>query len=177
MHLQEEILKEHLKKQTDKIAAWVCKDKVRFKELMHLFFHGEYRVVQRGAWIVKQVAVQKPEWIRPYLKKMFLYCRQPVHDAVKRNVMNIMQFQILPASLQGIAATICFDFLATPELPVAIKVFSMTVLYNITLQQPDLRHELKTVLEEQMEYSKPAFKSRGKKVLRQLTVDADPLST
>ncbi|MGB3077327.1 MAG: hypothetical protein WBB36_18515 [Chitinophagales bacterium] len=177
MHLQEEILKEHSKKQTDKIAAWVCKNRVRFNKLMYLFFHGEYRVVQRSAWIVKQVAEQHPEWIRPYLKKMLLYCKQPVHDAVKRNIMNIMQFIILPENLQGIAATICFDFLAAPDLPVAIRVFSMTVLYNITLQQPDLRHELKAILEEQMEYSKPAFISRGKKVLRQLSVNAGPLLT
>ncbi|MEO6167388.1 MAG: hypothetical protein ABIO46_12130 [Chitinophagales bacterium] len=168
MKLREEILREHSKKQTEKIAAWVCLDKKRFTTLLHLFFHDEYRVVQRTAWVVKLVADQHPEWTNPYIRKMLLYCKQPVHDAVKRNVVNILQDIDLPENLQGLAATTCFDFLGTPNLPVAIKVFSMTVLYNITKQHPELRNELKTLIEEQMEYESAAFRSRGSKVLKQL---------
>lgn len=168
MKLREEILREHSKKQSEKIAAWVCRDKKRFTALMHLFLHDEYRVVQRCAWVVKLVADQHPDWISPYIRKMLLYCKQPVHDAVKRNVVNILQDIDLPENLQGLAATTCFDFLATPNLPVAIKVFSMTVLYNITQQHPELRNELRTIIEEQIEFESAAFRSRGFKVIKQL---------
>lgn len=168
MNLRQEILKEHSKPQTMKIASWVGDDKKRFDELMNLFLHDEYRVVQRSAWIVKYVADAHPDWITPYLKKMLEYCRKPVHDAVKRNVIRILEQVEIPKRLQGLAATACFDFLASPEEPVAVKVFSMSVLYNIAREEPDLKSELITLIEEQLEFATPGFRSRGNKILKML---------
>ena len=168
MKLRQEILKEHSKHQTMKIAAWVGEDKKRFDDLMKLFLQDEYRVVQRSAWIVKYVADAHPDWIKPYLKKMLEYCRKPVHDAVKRNVIRILEQVEIPKRLQGLAATICFDFLSSSEEPVAVKVFSMSVLYNITREEPELKGELITLIEGQLEFAKPAFRSRGSKILKML---------
>jgi hypothetical protein len=169
MNLREEMLKEHSKKNTIRLTAWIGEDKKRFTELMNLFLHDEYRVVQRSAWIVNQVAGDHPEWIKPWLKKMLEYCKQPVHDAVKRNVIRILQDIDIPENLRGVAATVCFDFLASPKEPVAVKVFSMTVLANIVQFEPDMKKELVLLIEEQMDLEKPAFRSRGAKILKQLS--------
>ena len=168
MNLREEILKEHSKKQTVRLAKWTGKDKKRLTGLMNLFLHDEYRVVQRSAWIVKHVADEYPDWIKPWLKKMLKYCTQPVHDAVKRNVIRILTEIDLPKNLYGLAATICFDFLSSTTEPVAIKVFSMTVLANIAQHEPELKHELKLLIQEQMEWENAGFKSRGRKILAQI---------
>lgn len=69
MNLQEEVLKEHSKKQTVRLAKWVGKDKKRFTNLVNLFLHDEYRAVQRSAWIVKYVADDHPDWLKPWLKR------------------------------------------------------------------------------------------------------------
>jgi hypothetical protein len=45
-NLKEEILKEHSKKQTLKIAKWVGNNKKRLDELLNLFLFDQYRVVQ-----------------------------------------------------------------------------------------------------------------------------------
>ncbi|HYV93171.1 MAG TPA: hypothetical protein VE978_15455 [Chitinophagales bacterium] len=171
MNLREEILKEHSKQQTIRLANWVGKEKKRFTELMNLFLHDEYRVVQRSAWIVKHVADEHPDWIKPWLKKMLEYCKQPVHDAVKRNVIRILTEIDLPKNLYGLAATICFDFLSSATEPVAVKVFSMTVLSNIAQHEPELKQELRLLIEDQMQWEKPGFTSRGRKILAQLEKD------
>ncbi len=168
MHLRNEILIEHSKRQTKKIADWVCKDKTRFKSLMNLFFYDEPIVVQRSAWIMRVVADEHQDWVRPYVRKMLLYCRKPVHNAVKRNVMYVLQHITLPDKLLGLAATISFDLLLDRKEPVAVKVFAMSVLYNITLREPGLQSELELIIAEQMELAKPAFRSRGATVLKQL---------
>jgi len=67
MNLEAEILKEHSKRNTVRLAAWVGADKKRFKELMDLFLKGEYRVTQRSAWIVRHCAEKHPHLITPYL--------------------------------------------------------------------------------------------------------------
>ncbi len=113
MSLREEILREHSKSNTIKLAKWVAKDIARFHDLMNLFLHDEYRVIQRAAWIVRYVAEDHPDWIRGYLKQMLEYCQEPVPDAVKRNVMRVLQDIEIPKKLHGIAATICFQLLAS----------------------------------------------------------------
>lgn len=169
MKLRDEILKEHSRKQCDMIAEWVCTDKSHFSQLIKLLQNDTTVVAQRASWILRAVTDKRPDWIIPQLKSLMLFCRKPVHPAVKRNVTAIMQQITLPVSLRGMAATLCFDFLEDPEIPVAVKVFSMQVLYNITLQEPALRNELELLINEQMELSKPAFRSRGLKVLKQLS--------
>lgn len=89
MNIREEILKEHSRKQTNKIVKSIGNDSKKFKELMHLFFTDEYRVVQRSAWMVNNCAEAHPELIKPYLEKMIDYLQMPVHDAVRRNTVRI----------------------------------------------------------------------------------------
>src|SRR5262245_57128738 len=102
MDIRSEILKEHSRNQTVRLAKWIRNDRSRFEELMNLFLHDEYRVVQRAAWIVKYVADDRPEWVIPYLEKMLEYCKQPVHDAVKRNVIRVLENIQIPKELQGL---------------------------------------------------------------------------
>lgn len=170
MDLRKEILKEHSKKQAVKIAKWIGNNPVSFKQLMQLFLFDEYRIVQRSAWIVSICVENHPALIKPWLQKMLLKTQEKnVHDAVKRNVMRILQFVEIPKSLQGIAAEIAFQFLANKNEAIAIRVFSMTVIFNLTQKEPDLKNELRLLIEENMPYEKAAFKSRGKKILKALS--------
>ncbi len=166
MNLEAEILREHSKRQATRIAEWVGSDRKRFKQLMGLFLKGEYRVTQRSAWIVNICAEKHPVLIRPYIGKMIRRMQQPdVHDAVRRNVIRILQFVEIPRALLGTVATVCFNYLASPEQPIAVKVFSMTVLGNIARKEPDLKRELLLVIDQQLQYAGAGFRSRAKRVM------------
>lgn len=169
MNLEEHILKEHSKHNTVRIARWIGGDKKRFKQLMDLFLKGEYRVTQRSAWIVSHCADEHPALILPYLNKMIDRMMNPdVHVAVKRNVVRLLQNIEVPPGLVGKVATICFELLASQKEPVAVKCFSMTVLANIAKQEPDLRNEIRLMIEQQMPWGTGGFQSRGRKILREL---------
>lgn len=169
MHLDSEILKEHSKHNTVRIARRIGNDKKRFKQLMDLFLKGEYRVTQRSAWIVSHCADEHPALILPYLNKMIDRMMEPdVHTAVRRNVVRLLQNIEIPPSLAGKVATICFELLASQKEPVAVKCFSMTVLANIAKQEPDLKNEIRLMIEQQMPWGTGGFQSRGKKILREL---------
>ena len=171
MNLESEILREHSKGQCVRITAWIGTDRKRFKKLMDLFLRGEYRITQRAAWIVQHCADKHVELVIPYIDKMIdRMLEAGVHDAVKRNVVRILQDIDIPRRLAGKVATICFDWLASAKEPVAVKVFSMSVLANIAKQEPDLKNEIRILIEQQMPLGSAGFKSRGKKVLRQLNV-------
>lgn len=167
MDLRTEILVEHSKTQTHKIAGWIGNDVKRFKQLLHLFLIDEYRVVQRAAWIISMVAEEHPGLVQPHIAELVERMQEPgLPGAVKRNVVRIMQFMELPEAVHGPVLNACFDFLADPQEAIAVRCFSMTVLANLSKTYPEIRQELTAILEDQLEMGASAgFRSRAKKVL------------
>lgn len=133
MDIRAEILKEHSKQNSEAIAAWVGVSPQRVAQLMELFLHDEYRVVQRLAQVVSKLADVHPELIAPWLPQLVRRMNEPgVHVAVKRNIVRILQYVDIPEALHGDVMNTCFDLLADPNETVAVRVFSMTVLDTLS---------------------------------------------
>ena len=169
MNLKEIILKEHSKRQCEKIVAYVGTNPSRFSQLVDLFLAGPYRVTQRAAWPLSHCVERNPALIETHLKKVLKFAATPGgHDAVKRNVVRLLQFIDIPPPLQGQAAVICFQFLSDKKERIAVRVFSMSVLANMAKKLPELKNELIPLIEDQLPFASAAFISRGRKVLNEL---------
>jgi hypothetical protein len=169
MNIREELLKEHSKEQATKIADYACASKRNFKQLMECFFDKEYRVAQRAAWSVSIATSKNLGMIQPYIKTIVHQLQnENVHDAVRRNSARILQHVAIPEALHGEVMNACFHFIETPSTPVAIKVFSLTTLFNLSETYPEIKPELKLLIEEIAVNETAAFKSRGRKILSKL---------
>jgi hypothetical protein len=169
MKLVDLLAKAHNKIQRDKVIRYVGNDRKRFAELIEVFFKGPYRITQRAAWPLSYCVEEHPTLIRPHLKKLLQYVtKSGQHDAVKRNSIRLLQYIEIPKSLQGLAADVCFRFLSDAKEPVAVKVFSMTVLTRLSQNEPELKNELIPIIEQQLPYSSPAFISRARRTLKEL---------
>jgi hypothetical protein len=170
VNLKEEILKEHSKAQCTKIVNWVGGSQQHFDELFSLFLNDEYRVVQRAAWPVSYCVIAHPSLISKHWKKLISNLKKPgLHDAVKRNSIRLMQDIKLPEKYQGEIMDICFKYLESPTEALAVKVFSMAVLGNLAKIYPEIKAELKLLIEDQLPGQTAGFKNRAKKVLKQLS--------
>lgn len=169
MDLRVEILKEHSKRQALKIAGWVGNDETRFRELIKLFLHGEYRVTQRAAWIVGHCGLRHPALIIPWLPAMLKRMLEPdVHIAVKRNVLRIIMEMEIPRPLLGRIVSLCFAELTSPVSPIAVKVYSMYILERIARQEPGISRELRETVEEMLPFSGAAIRASSRHVLKRL---------
>lgn len=168
MDIKKEILKEHSKRQTLKVVKHIGNDPNRFKELIHIFLAGPYRVTQRAAWSLSCCVEEYPRLITPHLNVILkVLDRNDTHDAVKRNIVRLLQFIEIPKKYYGSLVDKCFPLLDAKQ-PIAVRVFSMQVLCNIAMKVPDLKKELKLVIEDQLPYASSGFLARAKKVLREL---------
>ncbi len=169
MNWTTEILKEHSKRQCDKIVSYVGNDPERFAQLVAVFLQGPYRVTQRAAWPLSYCVEEHPELLQPHWRKILAFVSKPgIHDAVKRNTLRMFQFVRVPKVYQGPTANLCFRLLSDPSEPVAIRVFAMTVLANIAREEPELKNELVPIIEDQLPFASAGFLSRSRKVLKQL---------
>ena len=170
MNLRAEILKEHSKAQCNKIVNWVGSNQQRFDELFHLFLNDEYRVVQRSAWPMSYCVDAHPALISKHWKELMDNLKKPnLHDAVKRNSIRLMQDIELPETYHGEIMDMCFTCLESPKETLAVKVFSMSVLANLAKYYPEIKPELKLIIEDQLPQQSAGFKSRAKMVLKQLS--------
>lgn len=169
MNLRYEILKEHSRKQSLKIAEWIGSSAVKFKKLLNLFLYDEYRVGQRSAWVITFVGAKYPKLIEDnihaFVKRLY---DKDIPVSVKRNTVRVLQFLKIPKSLHARVMNICIGFLLDPNETVAVKVFSMTVLAHLAMQYPEIRNELEYIIKSQLQNSTVGFKARARKVLKQL---------
>ena len=169
MDIESEILKEHSRRQADRIVSWIGGDAGRFRRLMDLFLRGEYRITQRSAMAVGICAERNPALVRPYIGRMLTRMEEPgVHVAVRRCVVRLLQDVDIPEGLLGRVAALCFKYLSAGDSPVAVKCFSMTVLARIAEKEPDLGREIRRVIEQQFPYGSGGFRSRAARVLKGL---------
>lgn len=167
MNLRDEILAEHSKRQTKKIVDWVGGDAARFGELMNLFLDDVYRITQRAGWPLSNCVEKHPELIKPYFAKLLKQLeRDDVHVAVRRNVVRLLQFVELPKRFQGKIFDACYNLVADPAQPVAIRCFSMTVAANIANHQPELINELRLAATEHPQVATAGLRARMRRVLK-----------
>lgn len=169
MDIKVALLKEHSKTQAQKIAEWAGENDANFSALLDAFLNGDYRLTQRAAWSLGMIGLKYPQRIAPYLGILINnLTKTGLHDAVKRNTVRLLQDMNVPEEYMGTLVDVCFGYLANPKEAVAVKVFSMSVLHNITKHYPDIKNELKLLIEGQLDTGSAGFKSRGSKILKAL---------
>ena len=166
--MKEELLKERVqtKRKALAITEYACSSPTHFKELIKCFLANEYRLAQRAAWSVSWAARRKPELVKPYIKDFVAQLsRTDVHGAVIRNSIRVLEAIEIPEELHGDVMNACFAFIEKTSTPVAIKAFSLTTLFNLSKIYPEIKSELKLLIQNNWDNETAAFKSRGKKIL------------
>lgn len=166
MQLRETILAEHSKANCSRITKWIGSNQQRFDELFDLFLNDESLVVQRAGWPLSNAVIAHPQLIQKHFARLLKNLRKPgLHDAVKRNTVRLLQDVVIPEKYHGEVMNICFDYIISPAEKPAIKAFSLTVLQHLSKQYPEIKQELKTIIEDRWDFESTAFKSRAKKIL------------
>lgn len=168
MDIRKELLKQHSKAQTTKIARFIGDDKERFDELMQLFLYDESQITQRAAWVMSYCCEAYGKLLTPYLSDLINYLQEKnLHDAVKRNIFRVFQYVNFSDEYAGSAYDAAYKYFTSRSEAIAIRVFALTVLVNICKKYPELKDELIPIIEEELyeEEVKPAYISRAKKAL------------
>lgn len=168
MNLNDELVREHSLIQATKISQWAVESKSNLKQLMNAFFGKEKRIVQCASWSASKAHELRPEWFDSYIPQLISSLEKPVHGSVRRNSLRMLQTMEIPESLKGALINTVFTLLMDTKTESAVKAFGMSVANNIVQEYPELKNELKIIIEDQLPYATPSFKSRAKKIIKKL---------
>jgi len=169
MTLRDQLLKEHSKANCNAIIKWIGNSQTRFDELFSLFISDEHRIAQRAAWPLSYSVIAHPRLIQKHFSKLLKNLEKPhLHDAIRRNSVRLLQDISIPQKYSGTIMTLCFDYISAPATSAAVKAYSLTILENLSRQYPEIKSELKSVIENRWDDESAAFHARARKILRRL---------
>lgn len=170
MNIEEALYKEHSKRLTNAIVAYIGDNPKRFNELMAIFKTNNPLLIQRASWPLGFIADEQPQLILPHLGTLLQLLHLPLHDAYKRNVFRMLRIMPnIPLKHHGNIIEHCMKAITDHNQPGAIRAFAIHVMAILTLQYPDLAHEFKATLETFVHHPLPALRSSSKKALAQLS--------
>ncbi len=162
------LMKELSRRHMERVAHEIGNDRQKFALLMEIVMHGKEPVVQRAAWAMDACLENHPELLSSYVETLIDALSSFTNDGVKRQIVKALAIRSIPESRQGQLADLCFMWLQSSAIPVAVKIHCMQILANIAVEYPDLAMELQTVIKEQMPRNSVGFLSRARKILKQL---------
>ena len=149
------------------VAHCIGDNEKEFQRLMLIVLFGSEPVVQRAAWVMDICQEAHPELLSPYVETLIDALPRFSNNSVRRQAVKALAARNdIPEKLEGQLVNLCFEWLQSPDMPVAIKVHCMQILANIAARYPDLAVELRTIISEQIPRNSAGFASRGRKILK-----------
>ena len=161
----------HSKETTNMLVYHIIQTPSSFDHLFSIFVDHDDKIIrQRAAWVIGDIGVDHPKLLIPYLEPL-IHNLQDLnhHNAIYRNSLRALQFLSIPKHLQGSLVDSCMNFVTKKSTSIAVRAFSMSILYNISEEEKDLKNELKIVLEDLLPYASKGEKNRASKILHCLT--------
>lgn len=136
--------------------------------LLALIFEDKDPIAWRAAWILDGSDELHPGLVRERITGIIRKLPDLESAGALRSLLRMLCRYEIPEEEQGLIIDLCFSYLMSELYPVAVKVHAMQIIYHHTLLYPELKEELQTVIEDQMENNSVGFKSRGNRILQQL---------
>jgi hypothetical protein len=162
------LMVESSRRNTDLVADLVLKKPELFDEIVRIFLDNKGPVGWKAAWVADVVSEKRPDLLEPYIEEIVSQLGSFLNDGVKRESLRMLARSPLPKEQLGLYITLCFTWLTSAQESVAVKMFSMEILYRISQQEPEMKKELADSIEWRMQEEPPGFRAHGKKLLKQL---------
>lgn len=140
----------------------------KFQALLQLTLFEKDPLAWRAAWILDGSDEQNPGLASGHLSTVIQRLPELESKGALRSLLRMLCRYAIPEDDQGLLVDLCFGYMVSELYPVAVKVHAMQIIYNHALIYPELKDELRTVIEDQVANNSVGFKSRGMRIIRQL---------
>jgi len=152
-------------------ASMVYEEPSLFAVFVDLALKDEKCYAERASRVICICSHSFPELLKPHCSRIIAAFGNMRSEGAMRNFLKTLAE--VPVKLtkkdKSILLNQCFDYLVSNGYPVAVQVFSIQILYNLSLEIPEIGEELYRILEENIPDGSPAYRSRGKRIMGKLT--------
>ena len=158
-------------KEAEWIAISAIENPAIFIKLYEYSHSPDKRLAFRASWTLSKVCDKFPELIYPYLSKIVESLNKIDNESTLRSFLRIISLSDLGkinSRQHGMLADYCFSSLKSGFSAIAVKAYSMDILYRISLIYPELANELSASIRILMEDGSAGITARGSMILKKL---------
>jgi len=168
MNILESLKQPYSKTRIAKIVNFVGDSQEYFDELISCLGNENIKV-DVVTWTMSYCVENHPKLVEKHYDFIINQLKTTQSQAVERNLFRLLQFVDIPEKYQGEITNLTFKCVELGNKSgVANKVFAITILHNISQKQPEIKNELKILIEDQLPYASAGFQSRGRKILKKI---------
>lgn len=159
-------------KVADWVATYATENHAVFVKLLEYSLSSERYLAFRASWILTKACDKYPDLIYPYLPEIIEVLEKLDNESALRSLLRIIslsELKELKSSHHGLLADFCFNVLKSGDSAIAVKAYSMEILYKLSVIYPELANELSASIQLLLEDSTAGIKSRGHTILRKLS--------
>lgn len=158
-----------------KEAEWVATSAIDnpliFRKLLEYSYSSDKRLAFHASWTLSKVCDRFPELIYPYLPKIIDTFYKLDNESAQRSFLRIISLtdmDRLSDKQYGILAEQCFKALRSGFSAIAIKAYSMEILYKLVLKYPELLNEFSETVKMIEGEGSAAILARGRIIMKKL---------
>jgi 8-oxo-dGTP diphosphatase len=156
-------------------AEWIATSAIEnpaiFIKLFQYSNSSDKKLAFRASWTLTKVCDRFPDLIYPYLNQIVESLNTIDNESTLRSFLRILSLTDLDKidnRQHGLLADFCFGTLNSGFSAIAVKAYSMEILYKLSLIYPELANELSTSIRILMEDGSAGITARGSMIIRKL---------
>ena len=158
-------------KEADWIATSAIENPAIFRKLLDYSHSPDKKLAFHASWTLSKVCDKFPEIILPFLSQIVDSLGKIDNESTLRSFLRIISLTDMAeinTNRHGLLADFCFIQLNSGFSAVAVKAYSMEILYRLSLIYPELATELSASIVILMEDGSAGITSRGRMILKKL---------
>ena len=169
-------IREFLKIDSSRLNADILVDKIEedtevFETVWEVMLEDTYPLSMRASRVIWLFAIKHPYYVEPRMSEIISILPEIKTESVWRNMLNVISLFPIPEEQTGTVFDICYGLVESQGSPIAVRANAMTILYNISNIEPELKIELITLFESQKDAESAAIFARSKILLQKLYKD------
>lgn len=150
-----------------KWVTYIIDNEIKLTDLLPLI-HAERQVAMRFSWLVGELCEQKPKVVSPCIVYFFSNRNKIQIKNFDRSLAKMFWLCGIPKKIDGVVVDELFEWLMDPKITVSTKSYALYALNNFAIAHPEIKNELRLVIEDQLGKNSVSFEKRAMKVLEGL---------
>ncbi len=111
-----------------------------------------------------------PEPIHKYTGELIQILINSNNQGLNRGILKMFQgaWKVLTEEQLGQLLNVCFNCLENSAIEIALRVYSMNIIYGCTAIYPEMKNELLSIIEFHYEEGSAGFKAMSRKIIKKL---------
>jgi len=158
-----------------KEAEWVAESAIANEEilrkLLEYSFSDDKKLAFRASWTLSKIFDKYPEMINPDLQRIIEALDNLDNESVQRSFLRIISMSdlnLISGRHHGILADHCFKMLKSGFSAIAVKAYSMEIIYKLAILYPELANELSGTIQMLQGEGSAGILARGHLILKKL---------